>query len=36
MIVALRYTDTFVKVDDAWLFWERKLYVDWMEHPELS
>ena len=31
MIAALRYDDTFVKVDGAWLFAERKLYVDWME-----
>jgi SnoaL-like domain len=27
----LRYDDTFVKVDGAWLFAERKLYVDWTE-----
>jgi len=31
MIAALRYYDTFVKVDDAWLFAERLLYVDWIE-----
>ena len=36
MIAALRYTDTFVKVDGAWLFAERKLYVDWLEQRELS
>jgi ketosteroid isomerase-like protein len=36
MIAALRYTDTFVKMDGAWLFAERKLYVDWMEQRELS
>ena len=29
MIAALRYYDTFVKVDGAWLFAERLLYVDW-------
>jgi ketosteroid isomerase-like protein len=31
MIAALRYYDTFVKVDGAWLFAERLLYVDWLE-----
>jgi ketosteroid isomerase-like protein len=36
MIAALRYTDTFVKMDGAWLFAERKLYVDWMEQRQLS
>ena len=36
MIAALRYMDTFVKMDGAWLFAERKLYVDWMEQRELS
>jgi ketosteroid isomerase-like protein len=36
MIAALRYYDTFVKTDGAWLFAERKLYVDWMEQRELS
>ena len=36
MIAALRYLDTFVKVDGAWLFAERKLYVDWMEERGLS
>ena len=36
MIAALRYADTFVKVDGAWLFAERKLYVDWLEQRELS
>jgi ketosteroid isomerase-like protein len=35
MIAALRYYDTFVKVDDAWLFAERLLYVDWIEEREL-
>ena len=37
MIAWLRYDDTFIKVDGAWLFAERKLYVDWTEirpsHP---
>ena len=36
MIAALRYYDTFVKVDGAWLFSERLLYVDWIEERVLS
>jgi hypothetical protein len=36
MIAALRYSDTFVKMDGAWLFAERLLYVDWMEERALS
>ena len=35
MIAALRYMDTFVKMDGTWLFAERKLYVDWLEQREL-
>ena len=35
MIAALRYYDTFVKVDGAWLFAERQLYVDWIEERDL-
>jgi len=35
MIAALRYGDTFVKTDGAWLFSERKLYVDWTEERAL-
>jgi hypothetical protein len=31
MVASLRYPDTFVKTDGAWLFAERKLYVDWTE-----
>jgi len=31
MIAWLRYGDTFVKLDGAWLFAERNLYVDWTE-----
>ena len=31
MIASLRYLDTFVKMDGAWLFAERLLYVDWLE-----
>jgi hypothetical protein len=36
MIAALRYDDTFVKEHGAWLFAERKLYVDWLEERALS
>ena len=36
MIAALRYYDTFVKEDTAWLFAERLLYVDWIEDRVLS
>jgi hypothetical protein len=31
MIAALRYYDTFAKVDGEWFFAERLLYVDWIE-----
>jgi SnoaL-like domain len=31
MIASLRYLDTIVKVDGAWKFAERLLYVDWLE-----
>jgi hypothetical protein len=36
MIAALRYSDQVVKIDGAWLFAERLLYVDWMEERALS
>jgi hypothetical protein len=36
MIAALRYSDQFVKIDGAWLFAERLLYVDWLEERPLS
>jgi hypothetical protein len=36
MIATLRYDDTFVRKDGAWLFAERKLYVDWIEERALS
>ncbi len=35
MIAALRYYDTFAKIDGAWLFAERQLYVDWIEERTL-
>src|ERR1700720_692715 len=31
MLAYLRYRDTFAKVDGAWSFAERNLYVDWIE-----
>jgi len=36
MLASLRYLDTFVKWDGAWLFSERLLYVDWLEERALS
>ena len=36
MLASLRYLDTFVKIDGAWLFAERLLYVDWIEERVLS
>ena len=36
MLASLRYLDTFVKIDGAWLFAERLLYADWMEERTLS
>jgi hypothetical protein len=36
MVASLRYLDTFVKTDGAWLFAERLLYVDWLEERALS
>jgi len=36
MIAALRYYDTFAKVEGEWLFAERLLYVDWIEERVLS
>ena len=35
MIAALRYYDTFAKIDGAWLFAERLLYVDMLEERPL-
>jgi hypothetical protein len=35
MVAALRYADTFVKLDGAWLFAERLLYVDWLDERAL-
>ena len=36
MVAALRYHDTFAKIDRSWLFAERLLYVDWLEERILS
>ena len=36
MLAWLRYLDTFVKIDGAWLFAERRVYVDWLEERALS
>ena len=36
MVASLRYHDTFVKTDGAWLFSERLLYVDWVDERPLS
>ena len=36
MLASLRYYDTFVKIDGAWLFAERLLYVDWVDERALS
>jgi len=36
MLASLRYLDTFAKMDGAWLFAERLLYVDWVEERVLS
>ena len=36
MVASLRYHDTYVKIDGAWLFAECLLYVDWLEERALS
>jgi hypothetical protein len=36
MVAYLRYLDTFAKIEGAWLFAERLLYVDWLEERALS
>ena len=36
MIAALRYSDSFVKINGSWLFSERLLYVDWLEERALA
>jgi hypothetical protein len=34
-VASLRYLDTFLKIDGAWLFAERRLYVDWLDERPL-
>jgi SnoaL-like domain len=36
MVASLRYLDTFAKIDGAWFFAERLLYVDWLQQRALS
>ena len=36
MVASLRYLDTFVKINGAWLFSERQLYVDWVDERPLA
>jgi hypothetical protein len=36
MLASLRYHDTFAKMDGAWMFAERLLYLDWLEERALS
>ena len=36
MVAALRYLDRFEKEDGAWLFSERRLYVDWVEERAMQ
>ena len=35
MVASIRYLDTFVKIEGAWLFAERQLYVDWADERPL-
>ena len=36
MVASLRYLDTFVKMEGAWLFADRLLYVDWIDERAMS
>jgi hypothetical protein len=36
MIASLRYLDTFMENNGAWIFAERRLYVDWIDERPLS
>ena len=36
MVASLRYLDTFVKMEGAWLFAERLLYADWIDERAMS
>ena len=35
MVASLRYNDTIAKINDAWFFAERLLYVDWIDERPL-
>ena len=36
IVASIRYLDTFVKMEGAWLFAERLLYVDWIDERAMS
>ncbi|SRR6266436_5304615 len=36
MVASLRYLDTFAKMEGAWLFAERLLYVDWVDERAMT
>jgi hypothetical protein len=36
MVASLRYLDTLMRMDGAWLFAERRLYVDWIDERSLA
>jgi hypothetical protein len=36
MIASLRYADSFAKIEGAWFFAERRLYVDWVDERALQ
>ena len=36
MLASLRYYDTLVRIDGAWFFAERLLYVDWVDERPVS
>ena len=36
MVAALRYLDTFTKLDGSWYFAERKLILDWSETRSMT
>jgi uncharacterized protein (TIGR02246 family) len=35
-LASIRYNNTFVEIDDVWLFSERLLYFDWVDEQALS
>jgi hypothetical protein len=36
MLASLRYFDSFAKIEGAWFFAERRLYVDWVDERALQ